>query len=359
MSDTTPPRHPPINTSDDIFSSGRQDSFCEWTAYRTSVVAVDFEHTRVQVKERDEEGEGHWIDVDVILGADGVKSVVRKSMLEKHGEDGEGFDLRSIHHQESTQDQGEQLGVGIDGECSMIGSIDGSILPNKHVKAISGIIGTVFTASMSSPSLPPQDDGGFCGPSLAQIFTFMRLLSVLKDDIIPISCLGVVINGSGKGETQWEVVNRRWNQFENRSVKDTGQAASRVMLPHDQLEHDLELLAFLESNMTFHWIGAKRHVISNVNFAAEPTATQWKMRADKSAMLQVYPDFCPLVMRMLELIPARCASESCMWVEGGVALLGDVCHSTLPHLNQPYCVSIIERPTPSSQGQIESKPQSR
>ncbi|KAF8187977.1 hypothetical protein K438DRAFT_1722766 [Mycena galopus ATCC 62051] len=197
--------------------------------FRTSVVAVDFEHTRVQVKERDEEGEGHWIDADVILGADGVKSVVRKSMLEKHGEDGD--------------------------------------------------------------------------------------------------------------------------------VKDTGQAAYRIMLRRDQLEHDSELLALLESNTTFRWIGAKRHVIAypisantifnistaqpDVNFAAEPTAT-WTTRADKSAMLQVYSDFCPLVVRMLELVPEGEVCEWKLrvhhplktWVEGGVALLGDACHPTLPHLNQ-------------------------
>ncbi|KAF8155005.1 hypothetical protein K438DRAFT_1987232 [Mycena galopus ATCC 62051] len=38
---------------------------------------------------------------------------------------------------------------------------------------------------MSSPSPPPQDDdGGLRGASLTQIFTFTRLLSLLKDDII-------------------------------------------------------------------------------------------------------------------------------------------------------------------------------
>ncbi|KAJ7323531.1 hypothetical protein DFH08DRAFT_817562 [Mycena albidolilacea] len=41
---------------------------------------------------------------------------------------------------------------------------------------------------------------------------------------------------------------------------------------------------------------------SDVKFAAEPTAT-WTTRAGKSAMLKVYSDFCPLVVRTLEIVP--------------------------------------------------------
>ncbi|KAJ7909602.1 salicylate hydroxylase [Mycena leptocephala] len=197
--------------------------------FRTTVVGVDFDTHRVQVKERDEQGEGHWVDANVVLGADGVKSVVRKCMLARHGEDGD--------------------------------------------------------------------------------------------------------------------------------VKDTGQAAYRIMLRRDQMAHDPELLALVESNTTFRWIGARRHVIAypisgntifnistaqpDVNFAEEPTAT-WTTRADKSAMLKVYADFCPLVVRMLELVPEGEVCEWKLrvhhplktWVEGNVALLGDACHPTLPHLNQ-------------------------
>ncbi|KAJ7311735.1 hypothetical protein DFH08DRAFT_822501 [Mycena albidolilacea] len=86
-----------------------------------------------------------------------------------------------------------------------------------------------------------------------------------------------------------------------------------------KVAHNPELLAFVESNThSSRWIGAKRHVIaypilrnpicnisttqSDINFAAEPTAT-WTTRAGKSAMLKVYSDFCPLVVRMLELVP--------------------------------------------------------
>ncbi|KAJ6471876.1 salicylate hydroxylase [Mycena sanguinolenta] len=197
--------------------------------FSTSIVAVDFSHHRIQIRLRAEEGEGHWVDADVILGADGVKSVVRRCMLALHGE---------------------------------------------------------------------EDD-----------------------------------------------------------AEDTGQAAYRIMLRRDQLIHDAELLAMLDSKSTFRWIGAKRHIIAypisghtifnisttqpDVNFAAAPTAT-WTTRADKHTMLAVYADFCPAVRRMLALVTE---SEVCewklrvhrplrTWVEGHVALLGDACHPTLPHLGQ-------------------------
>jgi salicylate hydroxylase len=67
--------------------------------FGTTVVGVDFDETRVLVKEREDDGEGHWINADVVLGADGVKSVVRKFMLAQHGEDGDGGHLgaRALH----------------------------------------------------------------------------------------------------------------------------------------------------------------------------------------------------------------------------------------------------------------------
>ncbi|KAJ7208761.1 hypothetical protein B0H12DRAFT_1158347 [Mycena haematopus] len=197
--------------------------------FGTSIVGVDFAQHRIQIRLRDEEGEGHWVDADIILGADGVKSVVRKYMLARHGE---------------------------------------------------------------------EDD-----------------------------------------------------------AEDTGQAAYRIMLRRDQLVHDAELLAMLESNSSFRWIGAKRHIIAypisghtifnisttqpDVNFAAAPTAS-WTTHADKGAMLAVYSDFCPAVRRMLALVTEtevcewklRVHRPLTTWVEGNVALLGDACHPTLPHLGQ-------------------------
>ncbi|KAF8193600.1 hypothetical protein K438DRAFT_1433256, partial [Mycena galopus ATCC 62051] len=197
--------------------------------FRTAVIGVDFMGHRIRVRGQDEEGEGHWVVADVILGADGIKSVVRKCMLAQHG---------------------------------------------------------------------------------------------VKDD-----------------------------------TQDTGQSAYRIMLRREQLLHDPELLAMLDSHSSFRWIGAGRHMIAypisnhtifnistaqpDVNFASAPTAC-WTARSDKSTMLELYADFCPTVRRMLSLVAE---SEVCewklrvhrpleTWVERHVALLGDACHPTLPHLGQ-------------------------
>ncbi|KAF7345504.1 FAD/NAD(P)-binding domain-containing protein [Mycena venus] len=197
--------------------------------FGTSVINVDFDTPRLCIRAWGEEGDGRWINADVVIGADGVKSVVRKCMLARHGE---------------------------------------------------------------------EDD-----------------------------------------------------------AEDTGQAAYRIMLRRDQLAHDPELLSLLESNTTTRWIGAGRQIIAypisnhtilniattqpDANFAAEPSAT-WTTRADKSAMLQVYADFCPRVVSLLRLVPTGDVCEWKLrvhrplrtWVEGSVTLVGDACHPTLPHLGQ-------------------------
>ncbi|KAJ7230358.1 hypothetical protein GGX14DRAFT_582956 [Mycena pura] len=193
--------------------------------FNTTVVGVDFENTRIQVRKRGEEGEGHWVDADVILAADGIKSIVRKCMLAKHGE------------------------------------------------------------------------------------------------------------------------------------ADDGQSAYRIMLHREQMVDDPELLALIDANASFRWIGPGRHIIAypisahkifnlsttqpDVNFAAAPTST-YTTRADKREMLKVFSDFCPVVQRMLALVPEgevcewrlRVHQPLTTWVEGNVALLGDACHPTLPHLGQ-------------------------
>ncbi|OAA55345.1 Aromatic-ring hydroxylase-like protein [Niveomyces insectorum RCEF 264] len=146
---------------------------------------------------------------------------------------------------------------------------------------------------------------------------------------------------------------------------DTGQASYRIMLTRDQLvaAHDTELLALLDSDCVVRWIGPRRHLIAypvagktvynistaqpDVHFAAAPSAT-YTTRGSKSAMLGVFADFCPRVQRMLALVPAdevcewrlRQHRELPTWVHGAVALLGDACHPTLPHLSQGAAMAI-------------------
>ncbi|OHE94341.1 hypothetical protein CORC01_10388 [Colletotrichum orchidophilum] len=147
--------------------------------------------------------------------------------------------------------------------------------------------------------------------------------------------------------------------------EDTGQAAYRIMLKREQIADDPELLALLDSDEVIRWIGEKRHIIAypvsshtiynlsttqpDSNFAVATNAT-YTTKGSKKAMLDVFHDFCPLVHRMLNLVPD---GEVCEWrlrmhkplptwvhTDGPVALLGDACHPTLPHLSQGAAMAI-------------------
>lgn len=141
------------------------------------------------------------------------------------------------------------------------------------------------------------------------------------------------------------------------NVEDTGQAAYRIMLTRDQMKDDPELMELLNGDKVTRWIGPRRHIIAypvsnktiynlstaqpDNNFAAAPSAT-YTTKGDKSTMLDVYGDFCPMVQRMLKLVPEgevcewklRVHEPLPTWVHGSVALVGDACHPTLPHLAQ-------------------------
>lgn len=140
-------------------------------------------------------------------------------------------------------------------------------------------------------------------------------------------------------------------------VIDTQQAAYRIMLTRDQMKDDPQLLELIDGERVIRWIGAKRHIIAypianktiynlstaqpDVNFAAAPSET-YTTKGSKSAMLSVYDDFCPMVKKMLNLVPEgevcewklRVHAPLPTWIHGSVALVGDACHPTLPHLAQ-------------------------
>lgn len=144
---------------------------------------------------------------------------------------------------------------------------------------------------------------------------------------------------------------------------DTGQAAYRIMLTRDQMAHDPEMLRLIDNDLVVRWIGEQRHIIAypvasktiynlssaqpDTHFAAAPSAT-YTTRGSKEAMLEVFKDFCPLVHRLLNMVPEgevcewrlRQHLELPTWVHGAVGLLGDACHPTLPHLSQGAAMAI-------------------
>lgn len=147
------------------------------------------------------------------------------------------------------------------------------------------------------------------------------------------------------------------------TIMDTDQAAYRIMLHREQVKDDPEILALLDSNCVTRWIGPQRHIIAypisnhtiynlsttqpDTHFASAPNAS-YTTRADKSEMIRVFEDFCPLVHRMLDRVPEgevcewrlRVHAPLPTWTRGGVALVGDACHPTLPHLSQGAAMAV-------------------
>ncbi|KAK3353050.1 hypothetical protein B0T25DRAFT_200154 [Lasiosphaeria hispida] len=145
--------------------------------------------------------------------------------------------------------------------------------------------------------------------------------------------------------------------------EDTGQAAYRIMLKRSEMADDPEMLALLDSDTVVRWIGERRHIIAyavsnheiynlstahpDSNFAGATNAT-YTTKGSKAAMLDVFSTFCPLVHRMLNLVPdgevcewkLRVHKALLTWVHGSVALVGDACHPTLPHLSQGAAMAI-------------------
>lgn len=140
-------------------------------------------------------------------------------------------------------------------------------------------------------------------------------------------------------------------------IVDTNQAAYRIMLSRKQMASDPQLLELIDSDKVIRWIGEKRHIIAypvsskqvynlsttqpDTNFAAAPSAT-YTTKGSKKAMLGVFEDYCPMIQKMLNLVPEgevcewklRVHAPLPTWVNNTTALVGDACHPTLPHLAQ-------------------------
>lgn len=155
------------------------------------------------------------------------------------------------------------------------------------------------------------------------------------------------------------VVRDQMLKLNNVSAKviDSGQAAYRIMLRREEMEHDPDLLKLIDADRATRWIGEKRHIIAypvsnkkiynistaqpDVNFADAPSAT-YTTKGSKVEMLKVYDNFCPMLKRMLDLVPdgevcewkLRVHEPLDSWTEGCTSLIGDACHPTLPHMAQ-------------------------
>jgi len=155
------------------------------------------------------------------------------------------------------------------------------------------------------------------------------------------------------------IVRDQMLKLKNISAKviDSGQAAYRIMLRREEMENDPELLKLIDAERATRWIGEKRHIIAypvsnkkvynistaqpDVNFADAPSAT-YTTKGSKVEMMKVYDDFCPMLKRMLDMVPdgevcewkLRVHEPLESWTEDCTSLVGDACHPTLPHMAQ-------------------------
>jgi len=151
-------------------------------------------------------------------------------------------------------------------------------------------------------------------------------------------------------------------------VKDTQQAAYRIMLTRKEMENDPELLELIDTERVTRWIGPKKHIIAypidskniynlstcqpDTNFAIAPSET-YTTKGSKSAMLDTFGEFCPKVLKMLNMVPEgevcewklRVHAPLPTWVHFSTALVGDACHPTLPHLAQGAAQAIEDGAT--------------
>lgn len=163
----------------------------------------------------------------------------------------------------------------------------------------------------------------------------------------------------------------------------TGDAAYRIMIPKDKLEHDEYALQLLQSGTGMRWMGPGGHIMAypvknntvyNVseseksntavrvirktklahNFSKmvllHPQKTpdqdaaeeSWTRKGDKKEMLDFYKAWTPEVQNLLSYVPDGDVMEWTLnshtplpsWIENKVVLIGDASHPMLPYVAQ-------------------------
>ncbi|MCJ1296143.1 hypothetical protein MMC34_007708 [Xylographa carneopallida] len=122
--------------------------------------------------------------------------------------------------------------------------------------------------------------------------------------------------------------------IEDRS-QPTGDAAYRILIPKDKLEHDPKALELLNTN-------AALQVLLHPQKAGAPNEESWTNRGNKKEMLDFYSGWNDLVKNLLTYVPAGDVMEWTLnthrplpaWIENKVALIGDACHPMLPYVAQ-------------------------
>ncbi|KAJ4301272.1 hypothetical protein N0V90_003363 [Kalmusia sp. IMI 367209] len=142
------------------------------------------------------------------------------------------------------------------------------------------------------------------------------------------------------------------------SAIPTGDAAYRVLIPRETIQHDKEALAMLDQNVGMRYMGPGGHVMAypvrnNTLYnmvllhpaqehISHEAGESWTRKGNKAEMLDFYKDWSPLIRKLLSYVPEGEVLEWTLnshaplprWVEGNIALVGDACHPMLPYVAQ-------------------------
>jgi salicylate hydroxylase len=140
----------------------------------------------------------------------------------------------------------------------------------------------------------------------------------------------------------------------------TGDAAYRLLIPREKVQHDRELLAMLDQDVAMRYMGPGGHImayplegnkvynmvlIHPSKATADTKEDAWTTTGERKKMMSFYGNWSPAIRKWLsyageedeESIPEWTLNmypPLPTWVRGGVALIGDACHPMLPYVAQ-------------------------
>ncbi|KAI4724815.1 putative monooxygenase [Aureobasidium sp. EXF-10728] len=138
----------------------------------------------------------------------------------------------------------------------------------------------------------------------------------------------------------------------------TGDAAYRILIPKEKLEHDEYAKSLLAQDVGMRWMGPGGHIMAypvknnqvynmvllhpEKPHVDHEEGESWTRQGDKQEMLDFYKDWCPEVRNLLSYVPEGEVKEWTLnshkalpsWVENKVVLIGDACHPMLPYVAQ-------------------------
>lgn len=140
----------------------------------------------------------------------------------------------------------------------------------------------------------------------------------------------------------------------------TGDAAYRLIIPRERIQHDPELLAMMNQDVAFRYMGPAGHVmayplrknklynmvlIHPAKVTTDVAENVWTSMGDRRDMTDFYASWSPLIKRWLSYAEEEDNAKILewtlntypplpTWVRGKVALIGDACHPMLPYVAQ-------------------------